>query len=129
MQLVGVRITAVYRLKDGGWVVQPLRHEQLGGVVLVVILEINDAVDFGISEKAILKIQHVVGGSAHRAQHQMFIVAIGPEVHDPVVNYGNGGILNEDAELLGDVVGEWLGGDHTRKRLGHSSKQSKEKGR
>lgn len=82
-----------------------------------------------ISEKAVFKIQHVGGGIADRAQHQMFIVAIWPEVHDAVMNYGNGWVLNKDAELLGDVVGEWLVGDHARQRAGHGSKQSQEKGR
>lgn len=129
MQLVRVRIAVIYRLKDGSWVVIPRRHEHLGGVIGVVILEVDDGVNAGIVEKAVLKIQHVIGGSAHWAQHQMFIVAICPEVHDTVVNYGMGGILNEDAELLGDVVRERDVGEHACRRTSHGSKQSKEEGR
>lgn len=77
-------------------------------------LEINDGVNGGVMEKAIFKIHHVGGGIAIRAQHQMFIIAVWPEVHDAVMNYGNGRVLNKDAELLGDVVGEWLVGDYAR---------------
>lgn len=44
LQIVRVRITAIYRLKDSGWVVSPVRHEYLGSVVGRVILEINNGV-------------------------------------------------------------------------------------
>jgi hypothetical protein len=40
------------------------------------------------------------------------------------VNYRNGWVLNKDAEFLGDVVGEWLIGDHAGQCAGHGSKQS-----
>jgi hypothetical protein len=78
----------------------------------------------GISEKAVFKIQHVGGGIAARAQNQMFIAAIWPEVHDAVMDYGNGRVLNKDAEHIRDVVREWLVGDHARRRASQGSKQS-----
>jgi hypothetical protein len=38
LQLVRVRIAAIYRLKDSGWVESPVRHEHLGSVVGGVML-------------------------------------------------------------------------------------------
>lgn len=51
----------------------------------------------------------------------MHIQAVWPEVHDAVMNYGKGWVLNKDLELLGDVVREWLVGDHARQCAGHGS--------
>jgi hypothetical protein len=51
----------------------------------------------------------------------MHIQAVWPEVHDFVMNYGKGWVLNNDLELLGNVVGEWRVGDHTRQCADHGS--------
>lgn len=51
----------------------------------------------------------------------MHIQAVGPEVHDAVMNDRKGWVLNKDLELLGDVVGEWLVGNHTRRCASHGS--------
>lgn len=124
LQLVRVRIAAIYWLEESGWVESPVRHEHLGSVVDGIILEIDNGVTAFKSKIAVFKSQQVIGGTALRTQHQVLIKAVWPEVHDAVVNHRNGRVLNKDAEPLGNGIGQWLLGDLARERAGHASKQS-----
>lgn len=57
----------------------------------------------------------------------MFIVAIGPESHNLVVDDGNGRVLDDNAERLGDGVRQRVLGNCTSYRAGYGAKQSEEK--
>lgn len=84
-------------------------------------LKIDDSVNLLKAKQAVIKPQRVTGRHAVRAQQQMLVLAVGAEVHDVVVHAGNGGVLHEDAEPLGDGVGERLVGDLARKRAAHGN--------
>jgi hypothetical protein len=79
------------------------------------------------NETTIFEVQHIVGDNACWAQYQMLVVAIGPEVHNLVMDCGNFRVLSNNAELVGDAVRERPWRNCASYRAAHGSKQSKEK--
>lgn len=53
----------------------------------------------------------------------MHIQAIWPEIQNAVMKERIGWVLNKDLELVGDVVREWLVGDHAGNCAGDGPKQ------